>query len=272
MGEGLVAQLEAPVDSAGLVLFRLFFGIILCVSTVMGMRRLVLYYTSSPFYFRWELLPCIQPLGAGGMYAVFFVQAVAAFCLAFGWFYPWSALICFCTWTYVFLLDQSRYNNHYYLISLLLFLFAVVDGTAAQVPLWQVLVFKIQLLIVFMWGGINKLHRDWLLRGYPMRDWFARFDPDSAWGGRWMAPVLRHSAAPVCFAWGGALVDLLVVWGLFSELFFVLSLITYVVFNLFNHWFLRIGTFPFINLAYLSLFIAPQSARWLLAVLEGLCP
>ena len=62
------------------------------------------------------------------MYLVFFAMGLAALGVALGFLYRASAILFFLTYTYVFLLDKTHYNNHYYLISLLGFLLIFVDA------------------------------------------------------------------------------------------------------------------------------------------------
>src|SRR6185437_14222123 len=52
----------------------------------------------------------------------FFVLGLAAACVMMGFLYRFAAPVLFLAFTYFFLLDQTRYMNHLYLICLISFL------------------------------------------------------------------------------------------------------------------------------------------------------
>lgn len=287
-----IQQLNDPVDGIGVASFRFFLGLILFLSTLRSFHRLVLYYTSSPFYFYWEALPWIRPLSPRGMQGVLSLQLLFSACFACGLFYPLAACGLFLTYTYLFLLDQARYNNHYYLVCLFLFLMNTLPAHCTlsldqwlqrttlppTLATWQVLILQLQLAIVFTWGGLNKLHKDWLYHAYPIRNWFRHFQGELQWQGKLhrycfhpaikksVESALHHPLAPRVFSWGGAFVDLTVIWGLQSERFFFPTALAYFSFNLFNQWFLSIGIFPWINYACFFLFLNPDTLRQTLSL------
>src|SRR5262245_31283533 len=116
--------LVKPIDASALATFRVFFGVIMVweVYRYHPYGRIMRYYIEPHFYFPYELFPFVTPLPGPWMYFVFFLIGLSAMGIALGFFYRASALIFFLTYTYVFLLDKTLYNNHYYLISLLGFL------------------------------------------------------------------------------------------------------------------------------------------------------
>lgn len=290
-------HLEAPVDGLPLALFRFLFGAVIFIYTLVKARRTLRYFCENPFFFHWELFSWLRPLSRRGWLALTAVQAVAALFVSLGFCYPFSLFVVLGTYTYTFLLDKVLYNNHEYLVLLLLFLLGVTDGAAnfsldvflglreggPSIPYWQILIFQVQILIVFTWGGINKLHWDWMVEGQPMRYWFQTFRGRTQWEGNHRRYCLTPSLAKgvekvfqayptaLFFSWGGALVDLFVIWGLLSDRFFIPALCIYLSFNLFNQWFFNIGKFPWMNYAYLVLFISAETHRKWLACLEGAC-
>src|SRR5690606_31415103 len=119
----------------------------------------------------------------------------------------------FLAFTYIFLLDQATYLNHFYLISLISFLmiFLPLDCAGsvdawlwpkmrrATAPAWTLWLLRFQVGVAYTFGGIAKLNSDWL-RGEPMRNWLAE-----RWG------QMPSETWVLFFSWGGALFDLLIV-------------------------------------------------------------
>ena len=119
----------------------------------------------------------------------------------------------------MFLLDQARYLNHFYLISLVSFLLVFVPAERALsvdallrprmrsdvTPAWTLWLLRAQIGIPYFYGGIAKLNNDWL-RGEPMRMWLA--------GKRdfpLIGPFFTEDWMVYQFVVGGLLLDLLVV-------------------------------------------------------------
>ena len=100
--------------------------------------------------------------------------------------YRWVMPFFFLGFTYVFLLAQATYLNHFYLISLVGFVlvFLPANRFAAwdvrrqpelrldSVPIWTIWLSRFQIAIPYIHGGIAKINADWL-RGGPMRDWLS---------------------------------------------------------------------------------------------------
>ena len=134
---------------------------------------------------------------------------VAAMAIGAGLPQPWHVLgstVLAALYTTLQLWEKSRYNNHYYLDVLLAVLVAgtdvhrafsvssmpcwhtearVTEGVkreefsswyrrqrALTVPAWQLWAFRLQVLLVYVYGGVAKLSSpDWLTRAQPMTGW-----------------------------------------------------------------------------------------------------
>jgi vitamin K-dependent gamma-carboxylase len=75
--------------------------------------------------------------------------------------------------SYVFLIDQALYLNHFYLTIIFLFLMACVPAHSTwsldaknnqpqSIPKWALWALLIQLEVVLLYAGIVKLNEDWL--------------------------------------------------------------------------------------------------------------
>jgi vitamin K-dependent gamma-carboxylase len=212
------ASLLSQVDASILGAFRIIFGLALCYSTCKTLLfdMVKFHYIDPKFHFPYEWFPWIAPLPGSGMYFVYVVMAGAAFLLAIGLFYRWSAFVFTVLYTYVFLIDEVNYNNHYYLICLLGLLFTLtnadrwmsVDAWRKKnypdtVPYWQLLIFKAQVFIVYFYGGIAKINWDWL-GGEPMRHWILESAEDNV-TPKIVSDLFRHELAAYFFSYGGLL-------------------------------------------------------------------
>src|SRR5687768_9255986 len=113
-----------PIDLTSFVAFRVLFGLLMSAS--MG-RFLVKgwveeFYLQPTFFFTYPGFSWVQPWPAWGMYAHVSLLALLALLIAGGWYYRVSTVLFCALFTYLELLDQTNYLNHYYLISLISFL------------------------------------------------------------------------------------------------------------------------------------------------------
>lgn len=271
----LRTQLFQPVSAASLAVFRFCFGAVLFWEAYRFYDKgwIEAYYIKPEVFFPYEWFSFLAPLPGNLMYGVFFVMGVAAIGVAIGYKFRLCAIALFATYTYTFLLDQTHFNNHYYLICLLSFLLIWVDAhrwgsvdrlkspklDSPFVPAWQLWIFRVQLLIVFFYGGIAKFNPDWLA-GEPMRMWLVDFAENGkipAW--------LATEPAVWTYVWGGLIFDLaigpLLLWSRTRKL----AIFAVILFNLNNAWMFNIGVFPALLSGTLILFCRPDAPLRFLA-------
>lgn len=260
------AVLTKLVGAAPLGLFRILFGLLMVVEVLRywAYGRIARYYIEPTFFF--SFIEGIKPVGSA-MYLVFVLMGVSALLLAIGYYYRAASALFFVLYTYTFLLDKAQYNNHYYLICLLAFLFVMTDANRAfsidvvrrrlpsRVPAWQVYVFRLQICLVFFYAGVAKINSDWLV-GEPVRAWLgARSDYFL------IGPLLLQEWFVYAYAYGGLLFDLFIgfalLWGPTRGIGFVLL----VGFNVLNKWFYDIGIFPYLTMATFVLFMNASTIR-----------
>ena len=184
----LSLRLFAPVDIASLVFFRIAFGSIMLweIWRYFDHGWIGRYYTGKEFYFSYWPFDFIQPWPGDGMFIHFGLMALFAAGIVLGLFYRVSATAFFLMFTYVFLLEQARYLNHFYLVCLIAFIMIFVpahrhfsldallsSGLGSKVvPAWSVWLLRFQVAVPMFFGGIAKLNGDWL-QGEPLRAWLA---------------------------------------------------------------------------------------------------
>jgi hypothetical protein len=261
----LWARLIAPVDIASLVYFRIVFGMIMLweVWRYFDLGRIERYYMEPQFYFTYFGFDWVHPWSGNGMYLHFYALGALAICIMLGLWYRVSVALFFLGFTYVFLLDQAQYLNHFYLISLISFLLIWVPAHRAfsvdawlrpglrseTTPAWTLWILRAQLGIVYFFGGIAKLNGDWL-RGQPMRLWLAERT-----GFPLIGSLFTEEWMIYLFSYGGLLLDLLIVPMLLWRRTRLLALSAGLMFHLINSQLFNIGIFPWFMIAANMLFL-----------------
>jgi vitamin K-dependent gamma-carboxylase len=261
-----------PIDSSSLAVFRILFGTFMFLDILKAFyyNHIYKFFIEPNFYFNHFLFPGVGPLPGNGMYYLYALLAVSAFGIATGFFYRVSSLIFFLIYTYTFLLDKTNYNNHYYLISLLTFLFIFLDANRSysidnlknsknksqqEIPFWQIFILRAQIFIIYFYGGIAKLNLDWL-GGEPMREWLKAKAAYPVVGS-----FFKTEAAAYFFSYGGLFFDLGIGFFLLKKSTRIPAFIAILFFNLVNNWLFEIGVFPFLMLAATVIFVEPDSPR-----------
>lgn len=263
-------KLAQPVDNTFLVYFRIAFGALL-VWSLCGYFHSDLIWTEyleprvhfSYFGFDW-----VKPWSGYGMYAHFLITAIAAACILVGFKYKLATKIFFLGYAFIFLLDQTWYLNHCYLICLIGFLLTLLpahnacsidakrDPTlrADTVPTWVLWLLRFQIGVPYFFGGIAKLNSDWL-HGEPLRTWLAK-EADFPIIGQFFTAEWCVTS----FVWGGLLLDLFIVPLLFWRRTRWVALAAVWCFHGMNSQLFNIGIFPWLMLAATTLLYLP--ADW----------
>jgi hypothetical protein len=254
---------------APLVYFRIAFGAIMFWEVLRYFHYGWIQhdYMDPLFHFTYLGFDWVRPWPGFGMVIHFAVLGVLALCILFGLFYRLSAVLFCLGFTYVFLLDQTHYLNHHYLICLLSFLLIFIPAhharsldalrhpriRAAFAPAWSLWLLRAQIGLVYFFGGVAKLNGDWL-HGEPMRTWLAA-RTDFPLIGAWFT----HPLAPYLFSYGGLLLDLLFVPLILWKRSRWPVLILAVLFHVMNARLFDIGIFPWLMLSATLILFVPYS-------------
>lgn len=263
-----------PVDAAALATFRVFFGAMMVWEVIRYFQFdwIHRYYIAPEFHFTYEMFPFVAPLSATLMYLMFLAMGISALGIAIGLFYRVSAVLFFVTYTYVFLLDKTQYNNHYYLIILLSFLLVFVDAhrwasvdqkwrpdlRVQIVPFWQQFIFRAQIVIVYFYAAVAKMNVDWLA-GQPLRIWLGNRSDYPVVG-----PIFATDLGVFFFAYGGLLFDLLIGFALLWKRTRLIAFFFLLFFHLTNKWLFSIGIFPYLMIVATIVFVDPDWPRRIL--------
>ncbi len=263
--ERLRVRLAAPIPAGALAFFRIAFGAILLweVTRFFSAGWIEAHYAAPSFHFRYFGFEWVERPSLPWLQALFGVLGVLAALIAVGWWTRAAALLFFVGFGWVFLLEQARYLNHFYLVLLLLLLLAWVptDGTWSlraalrgerPAPLLALVLLRAQLLIVYGYAALAKANGDWL-QGEPLRQWLK---------GRGDLPLigslLLHPATPWFMSWAGLLLDLLAVPFLCWRRTRLAMFLALCCFHLLNACLFDIGIFPWMAIAATTLFFAPD--------------
>ncbi len=254
----LTAWLNQPKSSVGLGIFRVLFGVIL-LWDVLRIFRIGLLDSFYPrgIIFNYEFLemPLVE---AKTLEFIFVLLIIALICVILGVFYRIAMSLFFLGFTYFFLLDQTFYNNHLYMVCLLSFLMIFIPADASfglakkkrrsEVPNWTYRILQFQIAVVFFFGAVSKMNPYWF-EFHPVKELLEIRAQAS--GNEWLNSTFFYYF--IC--WGGFLFDLLVGVLLWVRKTRILGMIGAVFFSLSNAYlFNDIYIFPFLLIASLFLF------------------
>jgi hypothetical protein len=254
----------APRDPAPLAAFRIAFGALMAA---LAARYFLNGWIEEQFYrptvfFPWPGLEWIRPWPRPWMEVHFAALGVLGLFIAAGFRTRLSAAAFGAGFTWVHLIDRANYLNHYYLISLLSGVLAVVPagsrgpGGIRPVPAWALWLPRFLVCVVYFFAGLAKLQADWLFRAQPLRLWLAQQAELPLVG-----PLLQGVGIAFLFSWGGALFDLGIPFLLLARRSRPWALGTLAAFHAATAVLFPIGLFPWVMIAASLCFLPPEWVR-----------
>jgi len=270
MRDQLEQALLRQVNILPLVYLRVVFGLVMVWEVWRYFDRdwVNTHYMQPPMNFPFLGFGWLQLPPGDGMVWVFALIALCGAAMAAGVLYRVATIVFTLAFTYVFLLEQTYYLNHWYLVCLMGFVLCWLPANHAvsvdawlrpglrrrTVPAWYLLLPRFQVGIVYFYAGIAKLNADWLA-GEPMRMWLAERDHLPIIG-----PYVREEWMVGIFSYGGLLIDLLAMpLLLFMRWSRWPVLLTLAAFHMTNYQLFNIGIFPWLMTLLLPLFLP---AHW----------
>lgn len=298
-----VELLSTRIDGASLAMFRIFLGfeVVLTAFSLLvpapasegdyavGVAN---HFSTPPahWFFSYHGFEWLRPWPEPGMTVHCLVLLLAGVFVTLGLYYRVAIVVALLARTYVFLLDEAIYNNHYYLECLLLFLLACMPASqvfsldrwrlarqtsarrqpATEVPFWTVFLLRAQLFIVYFYGGVTKLQAQYLLDAEPMKTLLR--DPN-VWAPyeTWLPPSVMQSLHTLAsrpetayvLGYCGLLYDLLIGLLLVFRRTRALGIVLTLVFHGLNHFlfFDDIGWFPLLGVLSATIFLEPDWPR-----------
>lgn len=250
-------------DASNLAMFRILFGALMAYESIFGyMPKIADRYSSETFHFTYPGFEWVRPWPGVGTEVHLWLMAGAAAGICLGLCYRLSAVGFFLLYTHLFLIEKAAFNNHYYLICLIAFLFIASDahnrfsvdrvlGRSSDntVPYWQYFLFRMQFVIVYFYGGIAKINGDWL-QAEPIRHWLKSRAEDG------ILPLFAGEEWFIYFvAYGGLIFDISIGWLLLWRKTRPPAVLLVLLFHLFNGYVFSIGVFPWLAIAATVLFL-----------------
>ncbi|HEY0679919.1 MAG TPA: HTTM domain-containing protein [Chitinophagaceae bacterium] len=267
-----------PVDIASVVYFRIIFGLIMLweVSRYFSKDWIARYWIKPAFHFTYWPFDFLQPLPGIGMYIIFGVLALLSLFIVAGFLFRASVILFFFGFTYTFLLEQTRYLNHFYLVVLISFILIFIPASKAGsldalifprhrsqvVPAWCLWILRFTIGLPYFFGGIAKINSDWLA-GEPMRSWLLRRTDFPLIGQYFTEEWMVYS-----IAYGGLLLDILIVPLLLIKRTRKFAFLAALLFHLMNARLFTIGIFPWFMIAATAIYFDPSWPRKFLSKLR----
>lgn len=274
MRSTLLALLFEKKSIYGLIAFRILFGLTMAweVWRYFKYDWIKSYYIDPSFHFHYGGFEWVEPWSGAGMYLHFAFMALLAVLVGVGFLYRISSVLFFFSFSYIFLLEQARYLNHFYLIVLLSFLmiflpcnrYLSVDSLiwpkikTSQVSAWSINLVRFQLGIAYFFGGVAKINSDWL-KGKPMNDWLSS-RTDFPLIGQWF----EKDWMIMNMSYGGLLLDLFIVPLLFWKKTRFYAFLAGFLFHSMNDRLFSIGIFPWFMVFATTVFLPSDWAKKLL--------
>lgn len=273
------AYLRKPVYSASLAFFRIIFGLMLFGGVLRFWLKGWIYdlYIQPSFFFHYYGFEWVRPLG-NYTYVLFALCGLSALTFALGFRYRLSSIVLFLSFTYIELMDKTNYLNHYYFVSLVLFLMIwlpahvnlSVDGRMKPallrkyIPLWTIGSIRLMLGIVYVYAGLAKMNSDWLLHAMPLRLWLPANNDIPLVG-----PLFNQVWVAYAFSWFGAIYDTTIPFLLLWRKSRPWAYAAVVVFHVATSILFPIGMFPYIMILAALVFFPSRTAERLSLYLHG---
>lgn len=259
------------IDNAQLLVFRVFYGILICCEAFGAIATgwVKRTFIDPKFTFTFIGFEWLQPLPGDGMYYYFIVMGIFGVLITLGYKYRFSAFAFAFMWAGVYLMQKTSYNNHYYLLMLLAFIMGLLPANKGLsldayfnpkirkdwMHNWVRWLIIAQLFVVYTYASVAKLYADWL--DFSIIEILMKGKKDYWLVGELLQEKWLHKIIAVF----GIAFDLLVVplllWKPTRKIAFGLS----IFFHLFNSYVFRIGIFPYLSLAFCLFFFEPQTVR-----------
>jgi len=267
-------MLIQPVDASNLGIFRICWGVVMCLEANWLHNQMQDRHHPDVFHFYFPGFSWIRHFPAAWMMEVeMVVMLIAAILMALGAFFRPAAVLFTLTYTHFFFSEALAFNNHFYLIILVNFLLLFTDADNAfslkqrararigaaplPVPAWHYLILKWQVVIVYFYGAVAKINHDWLIEMEPVRFWLhhSPHPPD------FLAGIIKQDWFTPLTAWGGLFIDLFCPFLLLAKRTRLLAIIILVSFHGLNSQIFKIGYFPLIGIILLIPFLPPGMFR-----------
>lgn len=270
---------KKEISIAPLIIFRIIFGALMLFGTSRFLFKGWVYenYILPKHHFGYLGFEWVDKLPGNWMYLPFILMLITSVCVMLGAFYRISSLLLFLSFTYVELIDKTYYLNHYYFVSLVLFLLIFLPAhkrfaldlkifkrnPVQTVSAININIIKFQLGCVYFFAGIAKLEIDWLFNAQPLDIWLDGFQSLPVIG-----KILASDLTAYAFAWFGCFYDLFIFFFLINKRTIKYAYFFVVVFHLVTWLLFPIGVFPWVMIFSTLIFFSSDFHEKILSTLS----
>lgn len=264
----------APVDGTSLAVLRIAIGAVGLLSAARLIARgwVDTLLVQPDQHLRYPGLGWVPVPPGWLLWVLVLLVAAASVAVLLGWRTRAAFVVLAVCFTWLELVEVTIYLNHYWFLTLVLVLGAVLpmgnawsldarrhgDRPAHAGAVWLL---RAQVGVVYTFAGIAKLHGDWLVHGLPLGLWLPARAELPLVGGLLAAPETA-----LALSWAGALFDCTVVALLCWRRSRPFAFAAVVVFHGVTWWlFPSIGVFPLLMVAMATVFFEPDWPRRLRA-------
>lgn len=170
----LFKAITMEIDGKYLAIFRMMMGLVLLKESYRIYKSIFPFYLEPDLQIKWPFLEWLPLFPEKVLYSAAGLIGICGFFILIGLFSRLASAIAVVAYGYFLFLDCSYYNNHYYLIFLILIIFSVCSQDQkwsvseklfhfrGKVPAWNIGLLRFQIAIVYLFGGFAKLNKDWL--------------------------------------------------------------------------------------------------------------
>ncbi|MEZ5016258.1 MAG: HTTM domain-containing protein [Flavipsychrobacter sp.] len=258
--------LFTPINNGSLIVFRILFGLVMSFEFLGALTSgwVKEVYITTQYNFTFIGFEFLHALHGPIMYWYYAIMLLCALLIALGWFYRPASIIMAILWTGFYFSQKNHYNNHYYLMVILCWLMTLMPANkrasldvkwrhvspAYTCARWYILVFIIQIGIMYTFAAIAKMNPDWL-QAMPIKLWFSK---------KASIPYIGKLYGTAWFPWfvayGGLLFDLLITPALLWKKTRKYAMFAMLFFHFFNSATFGIGSFPYMAMS-LAVFFYP---------------
>lgn len=277
------AWLFKPIHSSSLAAYRILFGLLGTVGLIRFwyMGWIERCFVRPEFLFKYYGFEWIKLWPGDGIYVHFAILIAVSICLTLGLFTRWMSLLFFLGFSYIELLDQSNYLNHYYLVMLLAFINIFLplnalwslDGKLGLsprrefVPAWTLNWLRFQVGTVYFFAGLAKFGKDWLLEAQPLNIWLTAHRDLPVIGS-----LFEYTWSHFAMSWAGFIFDSTIVFWMLIPATRRFAYLVVIFFHAMTFVLFPIGMFPFIMVSMALVFFPDDWPAKLLKIPKRIGP
>jgi len=267
----------SAVPIASLAALRILFGAALFLATVRFAAHgwIAKYWGEPSKFFTFWGLRFVHPWSLPGMYVHYALVGLTALAIAAGIFYRPACIAFAALFGWAHFADKTNYLNHYWFVTSMAIVLAFLpadrafslrtwrrpDERLTHIPPEMLAFTRMQVGVVYFFGGVAKLNSDWLFHAQPLTIWLSA-NTDFPVFGRFLA--LKSVA--FAFSWCGALYDLAIVPALLHRRTRPFAYAAVLFFHIVTAKLFQIGIFPWVMIVMSPIFFAPE---WPLRLLSA---